>query len=186
MSYAQLTQEQRYQIYVLKKIGHKPAEIARCLGVHKSTIGRELRRNSGKRGYRPKQAQEKALERRLRKSEPRIDFKTWALIESKLRLDWSPEQISGWLKENSEVNVSHEWIYQYSMQTNKQAETCIPICAIRKSGANAMVAVIGEARCPIGQVSSNVQPPWSSESGWVTGKLIPSSKKAGGTPLSRW
>lgn len=113
MSYAQLTQEQRYQIYALKKIGHKPAEIARCLGVHKSTIGRELRRNSGKRGYRPKQAQEKAMGRRLQKSEPRIASKTWALVASKLCLDWSPEQITGWLKETSEACISHEWIYQY-------------------------------------------------------------------------
>ena len=56
MSYTQLTQEQRHQIYALLKIGHNRTEIAKALGSYKSTISRELRRNSGQRGYRPKQA----------------------------------------------------------------------------------------------------------------------------------
>ena len=43
--YAQLTQVQRYQIYALMKAGHKQIHIARLIGVHKSTINRELRRN---------------------------------------------------------------------------------------------------------------------------------------------
>ncbi len=55
-SYTQLTQIQRYQIYALKKAGLSQTRIAAILGVHKSTISRELRRNSGGRGYRPKQA----------------------------------------------------------------------------------------------------------------------------------
>jgi len=59
MSYLQLTQEQRYQIYSCLRIGIKQTEIARILEVDKSTISREIRRNKGKRGYRPKQAQEK-------------------------------------------------------------------------------------------------------------------------------
>ena len=56
MSYKQLAQEQRYQIYALKKAGHQQTEIANVVGVHKSTISRELRRTRGQRGYRPKQA----------------------------------------------------------------------------------------------------------------------------------
>lgn len=113
MNYTQLTQEQRYQIYALKKMGHSPTEIANCLGVNKSTISREIGRNSGQRGYRPKQAQEKRNERLRDKGKARILAETWELIEEKLRLDWSPEQISGWLRENGVDRVSHEWIYQY-------------------------------------------------------------------------
>lgn len=113
MSYTQLTQEQRYQIYALKKMGHDQTQIAKCLGVHKSTISRELDRNQGQRGYRPKQAHEKALKRRARKVQKSITAETWAQVEGKLRLDWSPEQISGWLKENELDPVSHESIYQY-------------------------------------------------------------------------
>jgi len=64
MSYTQLTQEQRYQIHALLKMGHQQIGIAECLGVHKSTISRELRRNKGLRGYRPNQAHQKAMSRR--------------------------------------------------------------------------------------------------------------------------
>jgi len=56
MNYTQLTQAQRYQIAVLNKAGHLQTEIARLIDVNKSTISRELKRNRGLRGYRPKQA----------------------------------------------------------------------------------------------------------------------------------
>ena len=113
MQYTQLTREQRYQIKVLLDIGCKRTKIAQQLGVNKSTISRELRRNHGRRGYRPKQAQEKAMERRRKKVQPNILLETWQLIETKIQLDWSPEQISGWLKRSCVSSVSPEWIYQY-------------------------------------------------------------------------
>jgi hypothetical protein len=52
----QLTQEERYQIEALLKMGHHQSEIAVVLKRDKSTISREVRRNRGLRGYRPKQA----------------------------------------------------------------------------------------------------------------------------------
>jgi len=112
MSYTQLTQEQRYQIYALLKIGHTQTEISKVIGSHKSTICREMRRNCGLRGYRPKQAHFKALNRH-RHGHVRILQETWELIEAKLCLDWSPEQISGWMLKNQSIKVSHEWIYQH-------------------------------------------------------------------------
>ncbi|MBT7782143.1 MAG: IS30 family transposase [Anaerolineae bacterium] len=111
-TYIQLTQAQRYQIKALLSIDTKKAAIARELGVDKSTIYRELKRNQGKRGYRPKQAHAKALIRRTEKSQRRIRATTWALVDEKLHEDWSPEQISGRLKKNG-IFVSHECIYQY-------------------------------------------------------------------------
>ena len=45
MGYTQLTQEQRYQIHALLKMEHGQTEIANALGVHRSTISRELQRN---------------------------------------------------------------------------------------------------------------------------------------------
>jgi IS30 family transposase len=63
-TYTQLTHEQRYQIYSLLKAGLNQTEIANNIQVHKSTISRELRRNRGLKGYRPKQAHEFALSRR--------------------------------------------------------------------------------------------------------------------------
>jgi IS30 family transposase len=111
-NYTQLTQEQRYQIYALLKMDHTQTETAEVIGVHKSTVSRELRRNRGLRGYRPKQAHRMALERRD-KSKPRIKPSTWALIETLIRQDFSPEQISEWLIKNQAVHISHERIYQY-------------------------------------------------------------------------
>jgi IS30 family transposase len=119
MSYAQLTQEQRYQISALLKMGHNRTEIAEVIGAHKSTVSRELRRNSGLRGYRPKQAHRKALNRRNH-SRARIMPEIWEMIEAKLRLEWSPEQVSGWLHRHHAIQVSHEWIYQYIL-VDKQA-----------------------------------------------------------------
>jgi IS30 family transposase len=63
-TYTQLTQTPRYQIYMLKKMGHQQTEIAKFIGVDKSTISRELKHNQGQRGYRPKQAHNLAMNRR--------------------------------------------------------------------------------------------------------------------------
>ena len=112
-SYKQLTLEQRYGIYSLIKTGHSQTEIATVIGVHKSTISRELRRNHGERGYRFKQAHCKANDRRKDKIPLRIDQETWAMIEALVGEDWSPEQISGWMKLEMNISVSHEWIYHH-------------------------------------------------------------------------
>jgi IS30 family transposase len=113
MIYTQLTQGQRYQIKVLLDIGCKRTKIAQLIGVDKSTISRELHRNRGRRGYRPKQAQEKALERRNKKIQPNISPEIWQFVDVKLLQDWSPEQIAGWLKKEQLPTISPEWIYQY-------------------------------------------------------------------------
>ena len=118
-TYTQLTQEQRYQIYALLKMGHNQTEMADMLSVHKSTLSRELRRNRGQRGYRPQQAHRLALSRR-QKAKRRIAAQTWAVVDGKLRQEWSPEQISAWLQKNVGVQVSHEWIYQHIL-ANKRA-----------------------------------------------------------------
>ena len=113
MAYTQLTREQRYQIYILRKAGHRQNFIASKIGVHPSTITRELARGSGQRGYRPKQADELACARKQKRYRARINAETWALIESLLRQDWSPEQVAGWLATEKQSSVSHERIYQH-------------------------------------------------------------------------
>ncbi len=111
-TYAQLTRAQRYQIKALLDTDVPQGKIAETISVSSSTISRELKRNLGERGYRPKQAHEKALARREKKIKLRISAKTWTLVEKELREDWSPEQVSGRLR-MSEIFVSHERIYQY-------------------------------------------------------------------------
>lgn len=97
MSYHHLTGEERYQISVLDKAGHCQSEIAELLGRSPATISRELRRNHGQRGYRPKQAHRLACQRRqISASNARhISAGDWLVIEAQLREDWSPEQVSG-------------------------------------------------------------------------------------------
>ena len=113
MPYTQLTQEQRYQIQALMKAGKNQTEIADIIGVHKSTISRELRRNRGKRGYRPQQAHRRALERRLGKAQPRIEESVWHQVRKLIRKEWSPEQVAGRIAMEQGISISHEWIYQY-------------------------------------------------------------------------
>jgi IS30 family transposase len=114
MSYKQLTQEQRYHIWALKKAGLGRTDIAQEISVHKSTITRELQRNSGQRGYRPKQAHDLAQSRQQdRARTSRIAPSTWEMVETHLRQEWSPEQISGWLQREHKLCLSHERIYQY-------------------------------------------------------------------------
>jgi len=112
-TYTQLTREERYQIHGLRQVGCQQSEIARVLGRHKATISRELRRNRGLRGYRPKQAHRAALARRAGKSCARFTTLIWNQIEALIRKDWSPEQICGRLKAEQGIRISHEYIYLY-------------------------------------------------------------------------
>ena len=113
MSYSHLTQDERYQIAILHKAGHDRSEIARIMNRHKSTIGREMQRNRGARGYRPKQAHAFSQARmRACENGPRIAAETWMIVEAKLAEAWSPEQIAGYLKVEGQPTVSHETIYQ--------------------------------------------------------------------------
>lgn len=112
--YHQLTEQERYQIKALLDMGYRQKDIADYLNRSESSISRELKRNTGKRGYRPKQAHQKMMERRTMavkhvKLTPQIKRQ----INKLLKLDLSPEQISGYLKTHKRAYVSHETIYRY-------------------------------------------------------------------------
>jgi len=113
-TYEQLTYEQRCQIYALNKTGLSQNKIAEQLSVNQSTISRELNRNTGKRGYRIKQAQALTDKRRLFACKAiKMTTSRIKLIDEKTIEKWSPEQISGWLKEEKNIHISHETIYQH-------------------------------------------------------------------------
>ena len=115
--YTQLTQEQRYQIYGFLKAGFSRTAIAKKIGVHKSTVSRELRRNRGKNGYRPKQAHRLASTRRaLATKSIKLTPRLIAIIESLIRQDFSPAQVSGFLNRTLSLSVSHEAIYQHILK----------------------------------------------------------------------
>ncbi|ALQ51708.1 hypothetical protein ATY38_11035 [Nitrosomonas ureae] len=81
------------------------SEIATVIDRSVSTISRELVRNCGARGYRPKQAHNKAIERKAINARA-IDDVTWQFAQEKLMLQWSPDQISNY------AGISIETVYQ--------------------------------------------------------------------------
>lgn len=114
MHYKQLTFEHRVAIKAYLKIGLKRYQIAQQIGVHPTTVSRELKRNTGAKGYRPRQAQLKTAARRLLAAKQvRFTPAVKQRVEFYLQQDWSPEQISGYLKLREHVHISHETIYQH-------------------------------------------------------------------------
>ncbi len=122
--YTQLTQEQRYQIYAFLKAGFSQSAIANEINVHKSTISRELRRNRGLKGYRPKQAHVKATNRRQGAAKyVKLTPDIITLVNSLIRQDFSPDQVSGSLKRNHGVIISHETIYRHLLSDKANGGT---------------------------------------------------------------
>lgn len=114
MSYKHLTFEQRVEIKAYLKIGLALCQIAKQIGVHKATVSREIKRNVGFKGYRPRQAQQKTDARRFMAAKyVRFTQAVKERTEFYLKQDWSPEQISGYLKLREHIHISHETIYQH-------------------------------------------------------------------------
>jgi transposase, IS30 family len=116
MTYRQITSEQRYMLAALRTQGLRSSAIAQILGCHRSTIGRELKRNctllDGR--YRAAKAQERANGRRSRSRRNRhftpLDFER---VDALLKQRWSPEQIAGRFALEPALAISHETIYRH-------------------------------------------------------------------------
>ena len=114
--YHHLTYDKRCQIQTLKERGDSIYKIAIVLKVHHSTIYREIIRNSKDRNYEYDEANNKALDRRktANNQKTKMQPKLIEKIEEKLKLQWSPEQIAGRLKDSyGKKFISHEMIYKY-------------------------------------------------------------------------
>lgn len=111
--YSQLTEDERYAIAAMKRQRFSIRRIARELGRAPSTISREIRRNRKPDGwYRAKTAGERTRGRRSRsRRNARFSHDDWALVEHLISLDWSPEQVAGWLRLHGLLSISHETIY---------------------------------------------------------------------------
>jgi DNA-binding CsgD family transcriptional regulator len=98
--------------------GSSIREIARCMNRAASTVSREVTRHGGRPAYRAHDADRQAWVSALRPKRCLLarNRKLRDLVASKLLLDWSPEQISGWLKkqypDDESMRVSHETIYR--------------------------------------------------------------------------
>lgn len=112
--YRRVTNEDRIIIYTHYSQGATQKFIAKELGFNKSTISKELSRNRGERGYRHKQANEKALERQTHLTSPRtFSDEIKDEVSQLLKMKWSPEQISARMKLEGKATVSHESIYKF-------------------------------------------------------------------------
>jgi len=118
MTYKHLSQAERYQIHALMKAGHDQSQIAKLLDRHKSTISRELSRNTGSRGYRPKQACEMSADRAQHsRNAPTVEPWVREAACALLCIQWSPEQIA------SQLPISHETVYQHVYANKAQGGT---------------------------------------------------------------
>jgi len=113
-----LTLAEREEISRGIACGESLRQIARRLARSASTLSREIRRNGGSAGYRAAEADKQAFKRAQRPKRCRLLRcpQLCGLVEQKLREDWAPQQISGWLKRtypgNESLQVSHETIYR--------------------------------------------------------------------------
>ena len=117
-----LTYEERCQIEALLKIGFSNQQIANQLNRHSSTIGRELKRNTGQCGYRPLQATNSAIARRHAASSTpkKMVLATINIVMKMLHeTQSSPEQIAGKLAMRHDIVVSHESIYRFIWKDKK-------------------------------------------------------------------
>jgi len=125
MNYHQLIDSQRYQIEAYLKAKYTITQIANELGVHKSTISRELKRNSKKRSYNSNYAITVSKERRKESYKHSVfDLNMQRYIDDKLmHHQWSPEQIKGRCDIDEIRMISVERIYQYIYQNQAQGGT---------------------------------------------------------------
>lgn len=113
MTYERVTEEERNHIYRWGQEGYGPSEIGRRLGRATSSISREIKRNKGKRGYRPKQANEKAMARAKRPGPRRFTDEMKSDVETRLEDGWTPEIISERARHEGRTYVCKETIYQH-------------------------------------------------------------------------
>jgi IS30 family transposase len=126
MTYQQLTPAERYMLAALRRQGCDQSEIACLLGRHRSTICREVRRNSTRADgrYRAFTAQERTNGRRSRsRRNRRSSAEDFALVEELLGRQWSPEQVAGHLARTGRLSISHETIYRHVWRDKKQGGT---------------------------------------------------------------
>lgn len=128
MRYHQITLAERYTLATLRKQvpALSVAEIARLMGRHRSTIAREIARNSSRRDhvYRTRHAQDETNRRRWRSGRnQRFVTSDWDLVIRLLREGLSPEQISGRLRLEGRLTISHESIYRFIRRDKKQGGT---------------------------------------------------------------
>lgn len=112
--YKQLTLALRYQIFAYKNENYTQTKIAELIGVSKSTVSRELRRNSENNYYSAETAQIKASTRdKFKVRYKKLTNKLKIRIGKLLREGFSPVQLVGRIYLKHKIKLSHETVYRY-------------------------------------------------------------------------
>lgn len=118
-----LTQTNRIELSLLRRLGYSVRQVAVQLGVAASTVSRELRRNARASGqYYPNSAKVLVRERRTQANALRTKLvclpRLATMVERKLKANWSPEQVAGWLRATGRAlrvctQTIYDWIYRF-------------------------------------------------------------------------
>lgn len=120
--HSHLTQNQRIELSLLLRLGHTQRQAAAVLGVSPSTISREQRRNQTGGRYHPAYVRRLVRDRRATANALRIkllcDQQLARQVEAKLKANWAPQQIAGWLKATRHrlyvcAQTIYDWLYRF-------------------------------------------------------------------------
>ena len=167
-TYTQLTRDKRYQMFVLLTFGARYKDVAEVLGVHKSTISREFKRNCPDGRYNPYRAQRLTNERRThRPIRRRFRALHWRCIQALLQRQWSPEQIAARLRWEKRFAIQAP---SGSMNTCAATARAVAVCGDIFAGAATAGSLIPAATSPVGWTSGSGPRSSSAEAVWGTGK----------------
>ena len=161
MPQAQLTMDERYVITHLHQAGFKPADIARRLGRHRATVGRELARNRDRYGGYHYDSAQRLAEQRRSGASSRYKLDDGPLgdaVRDRLRQRWSPEQIVGRLQRehprDPAMRVTHETIYRWVYRQHVLGERWHE--QLRRRRPRRRRRIVGERRETRGQIPGRV------------------------------
>lgn len=119
--YTQLSEAERYHLSTMRKQHQSFQHIAKSMGRSPSTLSREVKRNTGQKGYRYQQAQRLAKQRHQEKPKAvKLTTPVRAWIHEKLQARWSPEQICGRMRREQGLALSPETIYRFVLKDQQQ------------------------------------------------------------------
>ena len=151
MTYRRVTEEERGLIYRWRQVGKGLAAIGRLLGRAASSIGREVTRNTGERGYRPKQAHERAQAQARRAGPRRFTQVVRLEAEARIRAGWTPDIICERARLEGREHVCKETIYQHvyaDAEAGGTLWTCLPRARRKRRRRGPRLEGRGRGRIP--------------------------------------
>src|SRR5450432_4603821 len=186
-----LTLSEREEISRGIAVRRSARSMAGLLGRSPSTVSREISQNGGYDGYRAALADDKAWARARRPKRCKLATNPWLRrwVASKLRLNWAPEQIAGWLKrahpEDGCYQVSHETIYRSLFVQARGVLKKELLCHLRSKRTirrSKQAGLLGDGRGQIKDIVSIRQRPATVEDravpGHWEGDLLSGSKNS--------